>query len=88
MIISPDNIRRGYAESDDSTHKMLIYQIPFSEVKDMSVLLKNLENSISNHCSIDIENNSLEDAYINIAKEEERLIKEMNENTNNSVSVR
>lgn len=67
---------------------MLIYQIPFSEVKDMSALFKNLENSISNSCSIDIENNSLEDAYINIAKEEERLIREMNGPTNNSVSVR
>ena len=52
----------------------MIYQIPFSEVNEMKDILKSLEDSIINSCYIDIEMNSLEDAYINIAKEEEKLL--------------
>lgn len=40
----------------------------------MSGVLTELENRLSNLVYIDIEVNSLEDAYINIAREEERLI--------------
>jgi hypothetical protein len=41
--------------------------VPFSEVNNMSVLLANLEKEIGEFCFIDVENNSLEDAYINVA---------------------
>ena len=43
----------------------------------MQVILKKLEDSISEQCYIDIEMNSLEDAYINIAKEEEKLLADL-----------
>jgi hypothetical protein len=40
----------------------------------MKEILKKLEETVVNECYIDIEMNSLEDAYINIAKEEEKYI--------------
>lgn len=39
----------------------------------MSSILKELEDSILEKVYIDVEVNSLEDAYINIAREEEKL---------------
>jgi hypothetical protein len=51
----------------------LIYQVPFSEEASMSSLLKELEDLLSDRAYIDVELNSLEDAYINIAREEEKL---------------
>ena len=40
----------------------------------MGPLLKTLEETLSSKVYIDVEMNSLEDAYINIANEEEKLI--------------
>ena len=45
--------------------------MPFSE--NLSTILKELEGKLLDHVYIDIEVNTLEDAYINIAREEERL---------------
>jgi hypothetical protein len=39
----------------------------------MSIILKQLEDSFLDKLYIDVEVNSLEDAYINIAREEEKL---------------
>jgi len=69
--------KRGIIENSDSTGKKLIYQIPFSEVKEMELILKSLEEKIDDTCYIDVEMNSLEDAYINIAKEEEKLLENL-----------
>jgi len=41
----------------------------------MQNILRNLEATIVQQCYVDVEMNSLEDAYINIAKEEEKLLK-------------
>lgn len=40
----------------------------------MSGLLNQLEQTCGSYSFIDVEMNTLEDAYINIAKEEERLM--------------
>ena len=64
----------GISENGDSTFKKLIYQIPFKHVSMISPLLQQLESQFGNVAYIDIEMNSLEDAYINIAKEEEKLV--------------
>ena len=69
--------KRGIIENSDSTGKKLIYQVPFSEVKEMQVIIKALEESIYDTCYIDVEMNSLEDAYINIAREEEKLLENL-----------
>jgi hypothetical protein len=46
----------------------------------MSEILSALEDRISSQCYIDVEINSLEDAYINIAKEEEKLLRRLQQN--------
>ena len=74
IILSEENKSLHYAENNDSTSKLLIYQVPFSEIKKMSSLLSSLESQIGDVSHIDVENNSLEDAYINIAREEEKLL--------------
>jgi len=43
----------------------------------MNQILATLEREIGGKCYIDVEINSLEDAYINIAKEEEKLLKRL-----------
>ena len=78
LILSEENMKNGLAESTDSTSKKIIYHIPFSQVKLLAKLLKDLEASFGDQTFIDIELCSLEDAYINIAKEEERLMEELN----------
>ena len=54
-----------------------MYQIPFQEVAVLKELLKILENEFSETVYIDIEMNTLEDAYINIAKKEEELLEDL-----------
>lgn len=54
-----------------------MYQIPFQEVVVLKELLKILENEFSDTVYIDIEMNTLEDAYINIAKKEEELLEDL-----------
>ena len=43
IILAPEYVERGIQENTDSTSKKLIYQVPFSEVKLMSPLIKTLE---------------------------------------------
>jgi hypothetical protein len=46
----------------------------------ISPILQHLESQFGDSAYIDIEMNSLEDAYINIAKEEEKLFRELQAN--------
>jgi hypothetical protein len=48
--------------------------VPFTEVDKISNLLEDLEINFKDKTRIDIELNNLEDAYINIAKEEEKFL--------------
>jgi len=59
-------------ENNDSSEKKLIYQIPFAEVEQMSSILEKLESICGEKAYIDVEMNSLEDAYLNIARAEEK----------------
>lgn len=77
LILSQDKQRKNYAENSDSTDKLLIYQVPFSEVQNMSELLADLKRDLGTSCSIDVENNSLEDAYINVVQREEELLNDL-----------
>ena len=63
--------------NEESTDKKLMYQIPFQEVAILQSLLETLENQFSESVYIDIEINTLEDAYINIAKKEEQLLEDL-----------
>ena len=71
MIINLSNLR-GIQESNDSTPKKLIYVIPFDQQAFIPAVLKSLEDSFT-EIYVDIQTNSLEDAYVNIAKAEEKL---------------
>ena len=71
--MSDENKQKLIEENQDSTPKKLIYQVPFREVQSMSAILKQLEDTLLDKIYIDVEVNSLEDAYINIAREEEKL---------------
>jgi hypothetical protein len=56
----------------------LIYLIPFSETEILSKVLKALQDNETTHKAyVDIEMNSLEDAYVKIAEEEETLLAEL-----------
>jgi hypothetical protein len=57
--------------------KKIIYQVPFEEVQRMPELMNMLHTQFNNVAYIDVELNSLEDAYLNIAKEEEKLLKNL-----------
>jgi hypothetical protein len=78
--LSQANTQVGISENNDSTIKKLIYQVPFKQVSLISRLLHQLESQFGNVAFIDIEMNTLEDAYINIAKEEEKLFEELKAN--------
>lgn len=67
----------GISENSDSTSKKLIFQAPFHHVKEMTALIEQLEQTILEHAYVDVEINSLEDAYINIAREEEKLLADL-----------
>ena len=54
----------------------------------MTNLLEALEQSIQNEAYIDIEMNSLEDAYLNIAREEERLLEQLHRSTYQPGAIR
>jgi hypothetical protein len=73
-ILTPHNLTVGIIESQDSTPKKLIYQFPFSQTPLMAQTIKDLENRFLTNVHLDVEVNSLEDAYINIAREEEKLL--------------
>lgn len=75
-ILSKSGIQ-GAEESSDSTSKKYIYVIPIGSQAQIPALLQYLEQSFP-MVYVDIEMNSLEDAYVNIAKAEERLHNENN----------
>ena len=77
IILSSNNKAKGIIENTESTSTKLIYQVPFSEVQHLATLLQKLEQSFSSTTYIDIEMNTLEDAYVNIAKEEENLLRDL-----------
>jgi hypothetical protein len=51
--------------------------VPFNQSNQLANVLKTLENELGEQVYIDLEMNSLEDAYLNIAKEEERLLEDL-----------
>lgn len=57
-------------ENIDSTPRKAIYQIPFSRERELSLIVKTLEKAVGDKLIVDLEANSLEDAYLNLAKEE------------------
>ena len=59
----------GISESRDSSDKKLIFLVPISNVSKMSELIKEVEERFPDF-QIDIELNSLEDAYVKIAEDE------------------
>lgn len=76
--MSAEHINIGIQESKDSTSKKIIYQIPLNAIPQLSQLIKTLEANLSERVIVDIEVNSLEDAYINIVREEEKLLMQLN----------
>jgi len=76
--LNEETIQYGLKESRDSTQRKLIYVIPFSETEILSKILKALQDNETTHKAyVDIEMNSLEDAYVKIAEEEENLLAEL-----------
>ena len=75
--MTQENVRSGIIENNESTSKKLIYQVPFQQVPNLINLLKQLEQTILTQTYIDVEINTLEDAYINIAKEEMKLLDDL-----------
>lgn len=55
----------------------MIYEVPFNEIEILTTLLEELQAQFGERCYIDIEMNSLEDAYLRIAREEEKLLAAM-----------
>ena len=72
VILQGQKKVKSIKESSDSTSKKLIYQIAFKDVEHISPILKDIEDKFGSKICIDIEINSLEDAYIQIQKEEEK----------------
>jgi len=62
----------GAEPSPDSSSKKLIYVLPFGQIEAFPDFLDRLHQEFPN-VYIDMEMTSLEDAYVNMAKEEERL---------------
>jgi hypothetical protein len=60
---------QGISESRDSSDKKLIFLVPISNVNNLSGLIKQIEERFPDF-QIDIELNSLEDAYVKIAEDE------------------
>jgi hypothetical protein len=60
----------GVEEGNDSTPKKLIFLIPFDQQDKIHHLLGLLEQQVGAVAYIDVEMNTLEDAYINIVKAE------------------
>lgn len=63
--------------NEESSEKKIIYQIPFTQVPILRDLLQALEDEFGQIIYIDVEMNTLEDAYINIAKKEEQLLEDL-----------
>jgi hypothetical protein len=69
---------QGVEESSDSTQKKYIYTIPIDQQNKIPMLLASLEQNYQEIIIFDIEMNTLEDAFINIAKAEEKLHNDFN----------
>lgn len=78
--LSPERDITGLKESKDSVNKKMIFLVPYSEVEKISGFIKYFEDNFP-EMFVDVEMNSLEDAYIKMVErgvEDER---------NNSVST-
>lgn len=83
FLLSQENLESlQISENMESTNKKLIYQIPFSHLPELGGVLKELESKFSNRAYVDVEVNTLEDAYINIAKEEVNLLAKLKRERN------
>jgi hypothetical protein len=71
VMLDP-NFATGVDLSTDSNDKKLIYIFPFDEVPKFADFLDNVANKLP-WIKIDVEMTSLEDAYVNMAKQEEIL---------------
>ena len=58
----------------ESTIKKLIYQVSFNHVENLSEILAPLEQSLEGVAYVDVEINSLEDAYVKIADGEKEKV--------------
>ena len=81
FVLTEYNQLHGVRESQDSSNKKVIFEIPFNEIEVISNLLEQLQAQFGDKCYIDIEMNSLEDAYLHIAREEEKLLAAMKESS-------
>jgi cobalamin biosynthesis Co2+ chelatase CbiK len=72
--LSPERGFYGLHESKDSVNKKLIFLVPFSEVDKISGLIQHFENNFP-ELLIDVELNSLEDAYLKLVSGELNLTK-------------
>ena len=79
-IFIEDSGLSGIEKSPDSNDKKLIIMVPHTYVNDLFALIEQVERDVPK-AQIDIELNSLEDAFIKIAeldiKQEEQKIKEV-----------
>lgn len=73
VMVDP-NFSNGCELSIDSSAKKLIYVFPFDEVPKIPQFLENVAQKLPN-VRVDVEMTSLEDAYVNMAKQEEILHK-------------
>lgn len=77
LLILRDCGIEGCEESTDSTNKKYMYLIPFTQQAKIPSLLQTLEFKFP-EIYFDLEMNSLEDAYVNIARAEEKMHYERN----------
>lgn len=61
----------GIRESKDSINKRLIFMVPFSEVDRIHELIRHFEDNFP-ELQIDVEMNSLEDAYVKMVEGENK----------------
>jgi len=69
-------MNHGVKENSDSTPKQLIYQFPFKKDEIIEAVLNQLKSEVGDRVRMELELNSLEDAYLNIAKDEEFFLKQ------------
>jgi len=75
-VLTHHNMNHGVKENSDSTPKQLIYQFPFQKDAIIEAVLNQLKSEVGDRIRMELELNSLEDAYLNIAKDEEFFLKQ------------
>jgi hypothetical protein len=68
-VISSDMGTESLRESKDSVNKKLIFLVPFSKVDKIGGLIAHFEEYFP-HIQVDVEMNSLEDAYVKMVENE------------------